>query len=139
MPSPIDSATAPPTGARETGDRLSAVLSGGESPWLPQSPTSRGGVRDLKPVVQRTDTNGLSQAERVRDKIYDQFVAAAAARNVRLWRCLGSALSGGSHTGTRYFNGAIVIGTPQGRTTYTDPYGPRTTRSYDHGTWTTGW
>lgn len=64
---------------------------------------------------------------------------AAAARNVRLWRCLGSALSGGYHTGTRYTNGSIVMGSPQGRTTYTDPYGPRTTRTYDHGTWTTGW
>ncbi|WP_409485054.1 peptidase C39 family protein [Arsenicicoccus dermatophilus] len=64
---------------------------------------------------------------------------AAAARNVQLWRCTGAALAGGTHAGTRYATGAVVLGRPAGRTTYTDPYGARTTRAYDHGSWSTSW
>ncbi|AKT52447.1 peptidase C39 family protein [Arsenicicoccus sp. oral taxon 190] len=65
--------------------------------------------------------------------------SAAAARNMRLWRCTGSALAGGARAGTRYVNGTVVMGTPQGRTSYTDPYGAGTARTYEQGTWTTGW
>lgn len=65
--------------------------------------------------------------------------AAPAGRNVSLYRCAGARLAGGSKTGTLYANGAIVIGTPAGRVAYTDPFGTRTTRTYEHGSWTTGW
>ena len=83
MSSPAEASAASPVGARGSDDRLSPFLSDDASPRSPHGAPSRGGRRDLKPFVQRTDTSGLSQAERVRDQIYDRFVAAAAEEGYR--------------------------------------------------------
>jgi hypothetical protein len=39
-------------------------------------------MKDLKPIIERNETNGISQAESVRDRIYDLFVKAAATQQV---------------------------------------------------------
>lgn len=39
-------------------------------------------MRDFKPVIERNETNGLSQAEAERDRIYDLFEQAAAEKQV---------------------------------------------------------
>lgn len=39
-------------------------------------------MKDLKPLIGRNETNGLSQAEGVRDRIYDLFEQAAAKKQV---------------------------------------------------------
>ncbi len=41
-------------------------------------------TKDLRPLIDRNDTNGLSQAERVRDEIYDRFARAAADKKVNV-------------------------------------------------------
>jgi hypothetical protein len=84
MSTPAGASPVSPAGARGSDERLSPFLNDDAPPRAPHVGPTRGGVRDLKPIVQRTDTNGLSQAERVRDQIYDKFVAAAAARNVEV-------------------------------------------------------
>jgi len=43
---------------------------------------ARGAIRDFKPLVERNDSNALSRAEQIRDRIYDLFVEAASGKHV---------------------------------------------------------
>lgn len=62
---------------------------------------------------------------------------AATARSIALYRCTGASLAGGLMSGTRYAAGTVVLGAGTTPTVYADPFGAR--RSYDYGTWQTGW
>jgi hypothetical protein len=46
------------------------------------SPLKNRRIRDVRPLVERNETNGLSQAEIVRDQIYNHFVQASNEKNV---------------------------------------------------------
>jgi hypothetical protein len=61
---------------------------------------------------------------------------AAGARHVtfRAWR--GSELAAGEHNGTVVSAAGLVLGSPAGSRSYTDPYGNGTAVAYDVGTWT---
>jgi hypothetical protein len=45
---------------------------------------NKGRLRDLRPIVERNDSNGLSHAERIRDQIYDTLDRTAAAKQVEV-------------------------------------------------------
>jgi hypothetical protein len=61
--------------------------------------------------------------------------AVSAIRNIAFHRWSGTDLSAGTVNGTVLANGAMVIGTPAGTASYTDPWGAGTPVSYDYATW----
>lgn len=61
--------------------------------------------------------------------------AASAIRNIAFHRWSGTDFSAGTVNGTVLANGAMVIGTPAGTASYTDPWGAGTPVSYDYATW----
>lgn len=64
--------SAPLLAGTSPGDNANAGVSGPREP----------GFRDLRPAIERNDTNGLSEAERIRDHIYDLFNQTAAVKRV---------------------------------------------------------
>lgn len=41
-------------------------------------------MKDLRPIIERNQTNGLSQAEEVRDRLYEYFTKAAEESNIQV-------------------------------------------------------
>ncbi|MCE1179095.1 MAG: C39 family peptidase [Micrococcales bacterium] len=65
--------------------------------------------------------------------------AAAAARPVRLHRWDGASFGGGTFSGMTLVSGRLRIGTPKWTWRYTDPFGSRTTRTYECASWYSPW